>query len=347
MWGVTRLARGWVEVRVAGEGACRFYKEDGRGFVPHGDEYIRVRIDSLPKGSVVSMRTVTEAMEGPDERYVSTWEEVRLLKADSDHLHFAVWSDTHDNHDLLRALDAQTPRQLDFLVWNGDTCPNMWEEKDAFVPTLLNPGGTRFTEGRPAFLVPGNHDLRGRWAYRFPEFSFQEPGRFHHAFRAGPVAFILLNTGEDKDDDHPTFHGRVACEAVRREQAVWLREVILRPGIADAPYRIVICHTPLRWDPEEPPRDYDRWSERSWYLWRDSLSAWGTQLVISGHTHASRYFPADADYPYAQLTVGSSALDEATFLEVKADSEHCKLFVHKLGAAHANPTQSYNLSPIT
>lgn len=196
-------------------------------------------------------------------------------------------------------LDAATPRPLDFLIWNGDTCSSTWESKDGFVPTLLNPGGTHFTRERPAFLVPGNHDLRGPWGFRFPEFSFQGPGRFHHAFRAGPAAILLLNTGEDKDDDHPTFHGRVACESERRRQAEWLHEVIHRPGIADAPYRIVVCHLPLRWDQSEPARDYDRHSERSLKLWRAPLLEWGVQLVVSGHTHSSRWFPPDNNYPFA------------------------------------------------
>lgn len=346
MWGVSRLARGWVEVKVPEEDVCRIYQEDGRGYVPQGDEYIRVRVQGLPAGAVVSMRAVTEALGDAEDRHVSSWEEVRLLKRDSDHVHFAVWSDTHNVPELLHALDEKTPRSLDFLIWNGDTCPDMWHEKYAFVPTLLNPGGTHFTHGRPAFLVPGNHDFRGLWGYRFPDFSFQEPGSFHHAFRVGPAAFILLNTGEDKEDGHPTFGGRIACESVRREQAAWLREVIRKPEMADAPYRIVVCHIPLRWDPEEPPQGYDRYSERSWRLWRDSLLEWGAQLVISGHTHANRFFPPEDEYPFVQLTVGSSAINVATYLEAMIDRERCRLWVHKVADDAEGASQFYELTPV-
>lgn len=90
MWGVSCLAKGWVEVRVHDESSCRVWRNDGRGFVPHGDEFIRVRVSGLPAGSTVQMRTVTEAMDGSDARHVSPWEDVHLLNNDASELHFAV-----------------------------------------------------------------------------------------------------------------------------------------------------------------------------------------------------------------------------------------------------------------
>jgi hypothetical protein len=201
------------------------------------------------------------------------------------------------------------------------------------------------TAGRVLAFSWGNHDVRGPWAYRLPEIVATPNGRPYYSFRSGPVAAIVLNTGEDKPDDHPTFGGRVAFEQFRREQAAWLAEQIRRPGIADAPYRVVFCHMPLRWTTEPiltaadyAGGGYDNYSRVSRDLWDASLRAWGTQVLISGHTHESAWIPATAEFPYAQLT-GGAPTRAATWIEGSADQDHLELTTRDLDGSVVHRTR--------
>jgi hypothetical protein len=139
----------------------------------------------------------------------------------------------------------------------------------------------------------------------------------------------------------------VAFEALRAEQALWLAEVIRRPEFRDAPYRLVFCHIPLRWRNETPP-DYtkggfDHFSARSRAAWHDSLVAWKTQLIISGHTHNHAWLPADEKFPYAQIVGGGPLPRAATWMEATADATAFNLKVRNL---NGDTLHEVKLSPV-
>ena len=219
------------------------------------------------------------------------------------------------------------------MVWNGDTC-NDWTSDALLIPTLLHPGKCDMTEERPLFITWGNHDSRGAHAFRMPDLVATPGGLPFYAFRSGPVAVICLHTGEDKPDDHPSFNGRVAFDALRKEQARWLEETIKRPEIRDAPYRVVFCHIPLRWK-DESPQDYsrtgfDRHSGRSRTSWHKSLVKWKAQVILSGHTHSSHWMPPTEKFPYGQLIGGGPKMTQATWTEGRADASQLILKVTNL-----------------
>lgn len=331
VWAVSELARGWVEWK-GDDGTSGKAAADRFGFVPQGDELLRVRISGMQAGVAYELRAITAATAG-DRREEGPWKPFRTLDPAAAATRFVVWNDTHENAETLAKLHAVTPPG-DFLIWNGDTC-NDWHQEANLVPILLNPGGQDVSEGRPLLLVWGNHDVRGKWAYKVPELIATPAGRPFYAFRSGPVAVICLHTGEDKPDDHPSFGGRVAFEALRREQAEWLKEVTARPEFRDAPYRVVFCHIPLRWTTEVAEvgyetGGYDAFSRFSRDAWHEALVAWKAQIVISGHTHRPALIPASAEFPYAQLVGGGPQLERATFIEGSADATALRLVMKDL-----------------
>lgn len=320
VWAVSKLSRGHVEWK-GEDGSRGTAGADCFGFVPQGDEILRVKVTGLKPGTHYELRSITDSSDGKD-RVEGPWKKFRTLDPAAATTQFVVWNDTHQNEETIKKLHAVTPSG-DFLLWNGDTC-NDWHQEDWLVPTLLHPAGQDITENRPMLLTWGNHDVRGKWAYRVPEMIATPEGRPFYAFRSGPVAIICLHTGEDKPDDHPSFGGRVAFTALRREQAEWLKQVTAQPGFKDAPYRMVFCHIPLRWTQEVPDAGYekggyDAFSRFSRELWHDALVAWKTQIVISGHTHSPAWIEATEKFPYAQLVGGGPKPDRATWIEGKAD----------------------------
>lgn len=319
VWAVSRLAKGRVEWK-GEDGSSGTAAADRFGMVPQGDEILRVRIAGLKAGGKYQLRAITEAADGK-EKIEGPWKKFGTLDPLGKSTEFVVWNDTHQNAATIEKLQALTPGG-DFLLWNGDTC-NDWHQEDWLVPTLLHPAGQDVSDGRPLLLVWGNHDVRGKWAYKVPEMVATPEGRPFYAFRSGPVAVICLHTGEDKPDDHPSFGGRVAFEALRKEQAEWLKEIIARPEFRDAPYRMVFCHIPLRWTSEEvkdyAKGGYDSFSRSSREAWHDALVAWKTQVVVSGHMHQTAWIPGTAEFPYGQLVGGGPQPERATWIEGKAD----------------------------
>ncbi|MGV3774340.1 MAG: metallophosphoesterase [Verrucomicrobiales bacterium] len=330
VWAVNQLSRARLEWE-GEDGTSGVAAQNSFGFTPQGANVLRVRLNGLKPGASYRVRSVTTAV-ADEKSETSSWKRFRTLNPSARSSKFVVWNDTHINNPTIQKLHEITPA-ADFMVWNGDTC-NDWTKPELLVPTLLHPGGRDITEGRPLFIGWGNHDVRGQHAFQMPEIAASPNGLPYHAFRAGPVAVICLHTGEDKPDNHPSFKGRVAFEALRREQGAWLSEVIRQPELREAPYRIVFCHIPLRWLTERVPDydndGYDHVSLRSRDAWHQSLVEWKTQLVISGHTHRHAYLPHNEQFPYAQITGGGPQPQAATFMTAEATSNELTIEVKDL-----------------
>jgi hypothetical protein len=321
VWAIKRHGLGRVEWE-AEDGSKGEAGADAYGFVPQG-ELLRVRLTGLKPGTSYRVRSRTVEAENRQDPVFSDWKTFRTLNPSSSSTRFVMWNDTHVHDETIRKLHEVTP-DADFFVWNGDTC-NDWVRDGMFVSTLLNPGECDITQGRPMFITYGNHDVRGAHAFKMPDVVATPDGRPFYAFRSGPVAVICLHTGEDKPDDHPSFQGRVAFDALRAEQSEWLKETIRRPELRDAPYRLVFCHIPLRWR-DESFQDYsktgfDRHSGRSRAAWHDALVEWKAQVILSGHTHQTAWLPPTAEFPYGQLTGGGPQMNRATWIEGIADAD--------------------------
>lgn len=348
LWSVSRLARGQVELRGEGlEGASggATVATDEFGFVPQSAGIMRVTVDGLRPGATYEWRAVVHSIDGEATREATAWRSFRTLDPSAASTHFVMWNDTHENHETIRRLHEVTP-PADFLLWNGDTC-NDWHEEEWLVPTLMAPAGLNISEGRPLLLTMGNHDVRGKFAFRVPEHIALPTNRPYYAFRSGPVAIVALNTGEDKPDDHPSFAGRVAMQRLRETQAKWLREVIERPEMANAPYRLVFCHLPLRWLEERENLDYydggefDAYARSSRDLWHESLVRWGAQVVLSGHTHRPASIPPTPGFPYHQITGGGPQPDRATWTEVRADASSMSIVMRQIATREVVFSESF------
>ena len=328
VWAVSRLSRGKVVARTP-EGE-RVFRAGRMGFSAQGDKVLRVRLAGLPSGTEIQYEAITESGIGESETVRSGPRTFRTLDPGAAATRFVVWNDTHQNPETLRGLDEKSPG-ADFMIWNGDTC-NDWHEEGLIAPTLLHPAGCDFTSKRPLHLVWGNHDVRGRWGFRVPDYVATPEGKPYYGIRSGPVAAICLHTGEDKADDHPSFAGRADFQSLREEQARWMKHLVeTDPAFRDAPYRVVFCHIPMRWTDETTEAGYDWFSKRSRDLWHPVLVSWKTQVVISGHTHREAWIPASTDFPYAQMVGGGPKPEAARWIEGMADARSLRLAMRDLG----------------
>jgi hypothetical protein len=329
---VRRAAAAWVEYGETKDLGLRAGC-DPFGFVPQDDTAVKIRVSGLKPGTRYHWRATLRPngdLDPAAEIRTDTYT-AKTLDPAAASTRFSVWNDTHDQAATIQSLFDLRNAKDDFLLWNGDLSNNV--NDPALLPGLyVSPKKVDLAKGPPILLTQGNHDLRGlhaRGLHRYVDFP---GGRSFYAFRSGPVAFVALDTGEDKPDTHPSFKGVPASEPLIAEQARWLAKIITLPGFRDAPYRVVFCHIPLRWTNEGPQnyakKGYDRVSLRGRAAWHDTLVRWGAHIIISGHVHRAGLLAPDARFPYAQLLGGGpgrSADDHPTIITGDADARQFRI----------------------
>jgi hypothetical protein len=192
------------------------------------------------------------------------------------------------------------------------------------------PEGLAIADRWPLAYVRGNHDVRGPAARSLPRFTGAPADRYYYGFRSGPMAAIVLDTGEDKPDDNMWLGGITNFAAMRREQTAWLESTVNEPWFKDAPFRVLFCHIPFWFRGV----DLDKWvgvcSKPCRDAWTPILQKAGVHLIISGHTHDFAWMPATASQPLNQLIGGGPQPQHATIIHGEATQSQLHLTMKKL-----------------
>ncbi|XZE46746.1 metallophosphoesterase family protein [Pirellulaceae bacterium SH467] len=353
---VNALATGWVEWGTSPDQLDRRAIGQHHGLktasdlalaihVHHGSELadapIYYRLHAVP------LRVVDRNVEYGEED-IGTVHCLRAFPNNPNRIHIAVVNDTHENGKtiakLCERIESYDP---DWLIWNGDTCNDFHPGKDV-ASILLGPGKTGEKDGggwastRPLIFVPGNHDVRGRLAYQLqtclPGWPCGSAGSTLHTpycslHRIGPMAMVTLDTGEDKPDAHPSFQGTAAYEPYRDQQAAWLANAVKQAEFKSAPYRLAICHIPLRGLPGHSDgmsmEGYAYYSGFGAKAWMPSLVDAKVQAIVSGHMHRARLDTAADGLP-AQIVMGGPQWEIATLTRIVGDENSLAIIVENL-----------------
>jgi acid phosphatase type 7 len=336
-----RSATGHLEYAV-GDGPWVKVKGGHGGMLPLSDHVLKFHLPPLPPGKDIRYRVVGHSVGWVKVRQFyhgelktgrpQTGNEFRFRTLDpaAAATTFAVWNDTHENVETLKALHGMTERlRPDFLVWNGDQSNDVHFERD-MAGQFLNPAGLSIADRWPLAYVRGNHDVRGPAARSLPGFTGSPGDRFYYGFRSGPVAALVLDTGEDKADDSPYFGGMAAFERMQEEQAEWLKGVVTEAWFRDAPHKVLFCHIPLWFDHPRLKNNRFKGHEHARKLWEPSLVRAGVGVVISGHTHDYLWMPKKDGQPVAQLVGGAPQPKFATLIHGTATKKEMTLKMTKL-----------------
>lgn len=338
---VQRLATGYLEYAV-GDGAWQRVDADEAGLAPLSEHVLKFRLPPLPPGTAIRYRInaraagwvkVRQFYHGEFKvgaRQVSPERSFRTLDPSAERTAFAVWNDTHENTETLQALQALTSSlKPDFLLWNGDQSNDVHFENQ-MAGQFLTPEGLAIADAWPLAYVRGNHDCRGPAARSLPDFTGTPGDRFYYAFRSGPLAAIVLDTGEDKPDDSPYLSGMGAFQKMAREQSVWLKELVKTPWLREAPHKVLFCHIPFWFDHPRIPGSTSNVAATLRGLCTETLVEAGVKLVISGHTHDYLWMPKKDQQPIAQLIGGAPNPKLATIIRGEATRDVLQLKMTKL-----------------
>lgn len=195
---------------------------------------------------------------------------------------FVMLNDIHDRpKSIPELLTLDKGNYRDFVFFNGDVFDYQTDEKQ-LIDHMIQPCVDYFAKTTPFLFVRGNHETRGKFARNLPEY-FNNIA--YTAFTLGPVRFVILDTGEDKEDKHPVYADLVDFDTYREGQALWLEQEINRKEFKKAAFRIVLMHIPPRYSGD------GHGAEHCTKLFEPLMNKGKVDLVLSGHTHTYKIHP--------------------------------------------------------
>ncbi len=202
---------------------------------------------------------------------------------------------------------------IDLLILNGDVINHSGDpEKFDVVYEICS----RLTGGeKPVVFSRGNHDLRGNYAERFAEYTPNANGKTYYTVRLGSLWLVILDCGEDKEDDHAEYGHTVCCHAFRKRQMAFLQSLTTeKPYESDGvTRRLLICHNPFTRQ-DQPPFNIEAPLYTEWAtLLREQIRP---DLMICGHVHRLGIFRVGGEWDHlgqpCTLVTGSKP-DEGYF----------------------------------
>lgn len=212
-----------------------------------------------------------------------------------DGLNYYVFSDNHLSSKAPAAAANYWGEDLDFLVSLGDTA-NWIDHKDELTQILYL--ASDITQGEiPVIYARGNHETKGVLADEYYNYVGSNGENFYYTFRMKNIWGIVLDVGEDHEDEHWEFAELARFDNYRAEQTAFLDEVLANADTefnADGvDYRIGICHIPVTFTKENDPLQEQK------FAWVERLNQMNLTIMYSGHRHELMF--ADAN-----LTTGST-----------------------------------------
>lgn len=221
-----------------------------------------------------------------------------------------------DTHNLIKepVCAAQTYGEIDFLILNGDVIdhsgsPDKFQNIYEICEAL--------TRGEiPVVFSRGNHDMRGRYAEKFAEYTPNCNGNTYYTFRLGSIWGVVLDCGEDKPDSNEEYGFTVACHTFRQQQTDFLKAIVANAKqeyeAEGVETKIVIAHTPFT-QKDVPPFDIEEDIYREWCeILRNDIQP---SLMICGHTHVGEIRQVGSEHDtYGQpctVVIGSAFDDKA------------------------------------
>jgi acid phosphatase type 7 len=227
--------------------------------------------------------------------------EAKLAKSDQEQIRCLVYNDVHEEkssyHDLIPNQDIAP---YDFFVINGDSFHYVTNQQD-ITEKLLKPIEF-FATSKPFIMNRGNHETRGSFARNFKRYFGYPDNKYYQAFKRGPIFWIMLDSGEDKPDNHEVYAGTVDYDNYRKEQAQWLEQVLQSKERKRAQHTVVISHIPI-------------FHSDDWHGTLDNRACFHPLFQKYG------YYSADKDHNYPVFIGGGPKAGKRTIIDVAGNNK--------------------------
>ncbi len=212
---------GYVQYEYGGESYTVYDQDGGR---KNGDS--KIHTVTVPKEHlnsnryrVGSKRVIDELSYGgrSGKEVVSDYYE--FSAPESNEQKYLTVSDWHTHLD--KAYDAaEYAGDYDGIILLGDPAPGLMFE-DEIKEYIVEFGGELSKGEMPVIYVRGNHETRGKMAAELPDYLGLDS--FYYTAQYGDYGFIVLDSGEDKEDSHPEYGGMVDYGQYRKSMVEWMK----------------------------------------------------------------------------------------------------------------------------
>lgn len=277
-----------ITYRYQGEDIVRYDEDNGRknSSVIHT---IKVPYQELSQNTykVSATRVIDELGYGGLSGKTIESEEINFNDKFDDTINVLTVSDWHTHNDLAKQTISKIGA-YDALVLLGDGAPGFNFQSEV-VKYILSFASDLSRGEMPVLFARGNHETRGREAANLS--SYLGMDKFYYSAKLGDYRFIVLDSGEDKEDSHIEYGSMVAYEQHRKNMVEWL-------GTQENPNHeklIALSHSNEICIEEELSKTA-----------HSRLDALNTSLLVSGHTHTNEFLETS---PYPTLIDGGINAD--------------------------------------
>ena len=160
----------------------------------------------------------------------------------SDGIQYLSFSDIHMNLKQAKKT-ASYVEKYDFLVLIGDLISDVETEDDANYNNLV---AYTMTGGQmPVVYGRGNHDVKGRYGEELHKYVGSKNEKFYFNFYFQDIYGIVLDLGEDHDDDWWEYYGTAHYEEYHAEQIAFLESEIAKHNYDNYSYHLAVSHIPI------------------------------------------------------------------------------------------------------
>lgn len=186
-------------------------------------------------------------------------------------------TDIHEMMDDVKKSLGYFTEEYDMMVFLGDICSD-FGNKSRFTDHVLA-DAAYITKGEyPVVYARGNHETRGEYASQLLQYFPTVTGELYYTLSFGGLSAIVIDPGEDKEDDHIEYSGLVDFSSYREKQFKWINS--LKPEDFSGRYRLVFSHDPTL-------------TEHFGKNWEEPLKNLGFSLIVGGHHHKSSLTKGD------------------------------------------------------
>ena len=189
---------------------------------------------------------------------------------------------------------ASYNNEKEFLVINGDVISMVDSFSDA---NYVNKVAFEITKGEiPVVYARGNHELKGKYAEEFASFVGSKNGNFYYNFYLDKIYGIVLDIGEDHDDDYWEYYGTACYDDYRNEQLNFLNREIEEQNYKNYDYRLAVCHIPIVF--VNSRKNHEAFKKECTTL----LNNMDIDMSLCGHQHEIMVFEPNKVNPFETLT---------------------------------------------
>ena len=278
-------SRAWVEI----DGVRYFDNYNGSNRSYTKIHKVRVPMNILDEAKEYSIHSQKITYRGPFGgffgRDISIDYTFRPVDV-SDGFNYYSLSDIHMAGEAA-AKAAAYMQDKELLVLAGDIVSMMDTYYDA---NLVNVYANQITKGEIAVVYArGNHEIKGKYAENLHNFVGTKGDSFYYNFYLGGengVYGVVLDIGEDHDDDYWEYYDTSYYEAYRDEQVKFL-ENESQKDLSKYAYKLAVCHIPVVFINSR--KNHKEAKEKM----TEHLNKMDIDMMISGHQHDLFIFEKD------------------------------------------------------